>query len=182
MRWALIACRRRREVFRGTMLGCAAFLRTAKIDRFLGLSSRSLAAAFGRVGHVDRSIEAASAIQVKKRWFSGFASRANTRVNFSGVSVPVFSYAKSNRRDLVGSTGLRVSRYRRPSIAVHDQSWAPLAFSLMAKRKESHPTGRSGQTGGPLCRRAWPPPRGRRSGPLSNNAAEIRLAVTDLRG
>jgi hypothetical protein len=35
--------------------------------------------------------------------------------------------------------GIRVSRFRRPTPAVLDQSWAPLAFSLMAKQKSPTP-------------------------------------------
>jgi hypothetical protein len=68
----------------------------------------------------------------------------------------------------------RVSRFRRPSLAVLGQSWAPLAFSLMAKNKECHSTARIGRTSGPVCRRVWPTPRDKRSVP--QKASRIKMS------
>jgi len=99
----------------------------------------------------------------------GFLLRFCCTPEYSCGFLDRFPFRNSDTRiKLPGSrriTGLRGGRFRRSSLAVLDQSWAPLVISLMVKNKESHATARSGRTCDPIRRRVANT-RGRRSGPL----------------
>jgi hypothetical protein len=88
------------------------------------------------ITYIDRRIEAAPAAEIRERSFFAFAARPNTMRISREISVPEYSSAKSNSRNLVGSTGLRVCRFRRLSHEEHHRSNPPCSLLqvILAKR------------------------------------------------